>query len=508
MGKGQRVRAERAAEKEANKIAEAKRAKKQKITKVAVTVISIVLIVCLVGGLVYNAVYSAAFRKGTIQRDTVVLETENYSVDAAMMSYFFYSQYNNFLNTYSSYLEALGLDTSVSLKTQDCTFESGSSWFDYFANQAGSEVKEYLYLAEKAQEEKMTLSDDDQADIQATIDQLYSVAEENKIENAKFLSAVFGTGVNESDVRKCLELQKMALNYLNKFQDSLSYTDAELEQYYTDNIDTYRYVDYYSFTIAAEDTKDTTTYAAAKTQADALAAVKDAAAFSAWVENYLRANKTISDDYTEDELKSEVSAVAVTKALYNDEDSASEWLFKTAKVGETFIYDDETGSYTVYLCTATPYRDESATRTIRDIVLTESTYSEDEIQQKATDILNEMKAAGLTEETFKKYAAEYSENTSSSANGGLCENYKESSFEGNIGAWAYSSNRKVGDFEAIEIDGGYAICYYVGEGIAAWKSDCISDKKNADYEAAYEEWTKAISLEENEKGYSKIPNNV
>ena len=47
-------------------------------------------------------------------------------------------------------------------------------------------------------------------------------------------------------------------------------------------------------------------------------------------------------------------------------------------------------------------------------------------------------------------------------------------------------------------------------GIGFMKFGEVQDrsKKNADYEKSYEEWTKTISLTENEKGYKKIPDNV
>ncbi len=512
MGKGQRVRAGRAAEKEAMKVAAAKNAKKAKITKITTAIIAVVVLVSLVGGVIYHTIYSAAYNKGTIQRDTVVLQSDHYTVDAAMMSYYFYTQYNSFTNNYSSYLSSLGLDTGISLKRQDCTFQEGSTWFEYFCDQAGSQVKEYLYLAEKAKADGMALNEEDQTSIQAIIDRYYSYAEENGVEDAEFLSAAFGTGVNENDVRKCLELSTMADKYYQKYYDSLNYTDAELENYYKENIDTYRYVDYYSYSVVAADTKDSATYAAAEVKAKELAAVKDTDAFRAWVEKEFRASNPVTDENTEEEIKEDLDSLLgglkASQVTYTKDDAASEWLFKTAKVGETYIADDEKGTYTVYYCTATPYRDETATRTIRDIVLTEANYSKDELKTTAEDIVKKMKEAGLTEETFQKFAAEYSENTSSNTNGGLCENWKQSSFDGTIGDWVYAAERKTGDFEAFAIDDGYAICYYVGEGIPAWKSDCINGKKSADYEAAYKEWTGAIALNENEKGYNKIPNNV
>ena len=512
MGKGKRVRAERAGEKQVLREQAAKKAKKDKVTKILVSAVAIVLAVALIGGLVYNFVNTSLYNKGVIQRGTVVLETENYSVDAAMMSYFFYSQYNNFANTYSSYLSSLGLDTSKSLKSQDSTFSSGSSWFEYFADQAGTEVKELLYLAEKAIADDLKLDEEDDKTIQSIIDQYYAMAKENKLDEADFISAVFGRGVNENDVRKCLELSTLAQKYMDKYRESLVYSDADIEKYYNDNVDTYRYVDYYSYTVVASDTADEKTYVAAKKKAQELADVDDTDEFAEWVEKDFRDSTDITDKYTkedlEEDLETELKSLESTQVKYVKDDDASEWLFKKAKVGDTFIDDDEKGGYTVFYCTATPYRDETATRSIRNIVLTTDTYSEKEIEQKAKDLAEEMKKAGLTEETFEKYALEYSEQTTTSGNGGLCEDFKESSYEGNIGAWTFDKNRKEGDFEVVKIDGGYAICYYVGEGVEAWKADCKLDKMEADYNASYETWKKEITLTENEKGYDVIPDVV
>lgn len=512
MGKGQRVRAARAVEKEAMKAELIKKAKKAKLTRIVSLIVVAVLFVTLFGGVLYHTIYSSAYNKGTIQRDTVVLKSDNYTVDAAMMSYFFYTQYNNFVSTYSSYISSLGLDTSKSLKRQQSAFDKDSTWYDYFCDQAGSQVKELVYLAEKAVEKGMKLDDEDKASIKSTIDTYYETAEENKIDKSKFLGLAFGTGVNESDVTKCLELSVMADKYHQSYMDELKYSDAEIEKFYTDNIDDYRYVDYYSYSVVSEDSKDDAKTADAKKKATELSGIKTVDAFKAWVDKTYRAENPVTKDNTKEKqdegAKKAVDALLSEQVTYTKDDKASEWLFKTGKKGETYLHDEGEGVYTVYLLVATPYRDETATRTIRDIVLTTENYKKEELKTQAEKIMKEMKAAGLTEETFKKFAAEYSENTACSANGGLCENYKKSSFEGHIGDWTYNSARKAGDFEAFEIDDGYAICYYVGEGIPAWKMDCTSAKKNADYEAAYEKWEKEITLTENEKGYKKIPDNV
>ncbi len=511
MGKGQRVRASRAAEQEAIKLENAKKAKKRKFWAITSVVVAIALVLGIAGSFVYRGIYSAAYNKGTVQRNTAVMKTDHYTVDAAMMSFFFYTQYNTFVNTYSSYLSYVGLDTSKSLKSQTNTMnQDGGTWFDYFKGEAVSQVKELLYLAEKATAEGVSLDDEDQADIQKTIDNYSAYAEKSSIKSGEFLSKVFGKGVNERDVRKCLELSALAGKYKEQFDDALNYTDADINQYYSDNSKTYQYVDYYSYTITATDTSDNTTYAAAESFANDLAKVKSTAAFKSWVENYVRGKAVLTDDYTQENLQSDVesavNALETKKSGYTDSDDGSKWLFSDATVGATYVKDGGSGSYTVYFCTATPYRDDQLTRTIRDIVFTTNTYStKDAAKEKAEAVLEEMKQAGLTEETFKTYATTYSENTATSGNGGLCENYKESAFDSRVASWAYDSARQAGDFEVVELDSGYAICYYVGVGISAWKADCISAMKSRDYETAYNEWTSAYTLTEHAKAYNKIP---
>ena len=513
MGKGQRVRAGRAAEKEVLKEVAVKKAKKKKVTVITTSIIAAVLIVCLLVGFIYQTVYTTAYNRGNIQRDTVVLQTENYTVDAAMMSYFFYTQYNSFANTYSSYLSSIGLDTAVSLRRQDSTFQSGSTWFEYFCDEAGAQVQEMLYLAEKALEAGMSLDDADQDTIQTAIDSYKEYATENSYDTDKIFALMFGTGVQESDVRKCMELSVLSGKYLDDYQSKLVYTDEEIEQYYNDNIDSYLYVDYYSYAIEAEDLEDSTTYAAAKEKADALAAVKNTEAFEAWVENDVRSTTEITEDYTEEDLEANVedtlAGLKLNKVTRVADDAASSWLFDTAKVGNTYVEDDESGTYTVYYLTAAPYRDESDTKTIRQLVFLTESY-EDEAEAKATaeEVLNKLNEDGLTDEAFATYAAEYSEDSATASDGGLCENYTSASFDTNVAAWAFSEDRAEGDLELIAVDGGFAICYYVSNGEIAWKASCISAKKEADYTAAYETWTSEITLTENEKGYDKIPDNV
>lgn len=511
MGKGQRNRELRAVEREANRESLAKKAKKDKIKKLSISIVSIVLIVCLFGGLLVHFITAGVNTSGKAMRKAIALESENYKVNAAMMSYFFYTQYNQLLNDYNSYMEYIGLDTEASLKSQQCSFaDEGTTWYDYFVDQASSQVKELLFLAEKAKDEGMKLDDEDAKAVDSNIATLEATAKENNLDLATFIPAAFGTGVKESDVRDCMELSLMANKYLTKFQESLDYSDKEVEAFYKKNMDSYRYVDYYYYTVSASDAEKKSTYAAAEKEAKELAAVKSTDAFAKWVEAYERKNAKITKDYTKEALEADISdtlsEMVYEGATYTKDDKASEWLFNKAKVGQTYINDDGKGSYTVYYCTATPYRDEEVTRTIRQIILTEENHgSMEEAKEAADAIIKEMAGKKLDEATFEAQAYEHNEDANTAMLGGLCENYTKASFDPNIAEWVYAKGRNPGDMELVKMEGGYAICFYVGKGLNAWEAACISAMEAEDYEEAKTKWEKENPLTENEKSYNKIP---
>lgn len=512
MGKGKRIREERSAVRESQKETKIKKAKSDKIKRISIIAVAVVLIVSLFGGVMYHVISSAAYNSGRVQRNTVVLETKNHKVNAAMLTYYFNYELNTMVNTYSNDLSSLGLDTSKSLKSQDCPYYSdGGSWYDYFRDVAASTAKSNLYLAEKADEKGVVLDEVDQASIQAVIEDYYSYADTNDYSRKDIFSLMFGRGVKEADVRDCLELTALASKYVRTWQNALEYSDEEISEYYEKNKSNFQKVDYLSYAVKAEDTAKKDTYDAAKAKADALAAVGSADAFKAWVEKDYRNANALTEKFTQaDQDKGAKEAVetieytGINTGMVGNTD-ASNWLFKEAKDGDTFIVDDKKGTYTVYFCTREAYRDESVTHTIRQILLSDSTYGKDgKAKDMADKLMAEMKKAGLTDVTFATYATKYSDDSNSANVGGLCKNYADSSFLDEVAAWNKVETRKEGDFEAVAYDGGYALCYYIGEGVAAWEADCISGLTSKDYSEAYETWQKDVKLTENEKGYDKI----
>ena len=162
MGKGQRSREARAGQKEEQKKVIAKKKLQKKIKKIVGISITSVIALALVFMVVFNAVSSTGF----FLRNTVAMETDNFKIDNAMMTYFVKNQYYNYANTNGEMLEALGLDPQKSLASQ--SYGDGT-WLDFFLSSAKTQANSTLLFAEKAKADGIELTDEDYANIDETI---------------------------------------------------------------------------------------------------------------------------------------------------------------------------------------------------------------------------------------------------------------------------------------------------------------------------------------------------
>ena len=113
---------------------------------------------------------------GTTLRNTVSVvgsgDDDRMEIDNAVMCYYYMTNYSQYVNTYSSYLSYLGLDTSDSLKTQEYYGGDGKTWFEYFAEAAEKDVCNYLACCEEARLNGMKLEKEDKEFIKDQLDTL------------------------------------------------------------------------------------------------------------------------------------------------------------------------------------------------------------------------------------------------------------------------------------------------------------------------------------------------
>jgi len=448
---------------------------------------SIIFVVCaiLVAALVIGLnVYTRMGDNGNLLRSKTAAESENFEVSGTMMTYFYHSNYSS----YASILSYLGVDTSASLKTQPCSYIENGTWFDYFVSVTENYVTDLLAICEAAHAAGYSVADVDQTNINASIDALKATAESYGYSVDNYLKMSMGAGVNEKDVRACLELTALASLYTDKFTEGLTYTAEEKEEYYSKHSADFDGVDYIAYTVNASDfmTKDaagnpigdtTGASASAKAEAEKIAAASSADEFKTLIREYITANTTTAPE----NVDAAVEACEQTHVVAANIASVSEWAF-SAKVGDTHMTGVEGDTtFTVYYLTGESYRDESATRNVRHILLSNEVYTD---SAKAEEVFAEWEAAGFTDEKFAELVTAYSYDGGSLETAGVYENVAHGEMTNHFNAWLFDSARKTGDRDIVESDYGWHIMEYLGEGDGtAWEAHAAKAMQSEDFEA-------------------------
>ena len=247
MGKGNRSRTQRAVDVvfAANG---AEKKKSEKKTK-KVTALVVVLVVLLIAACILAMV---AVDTGFVARSKVAAQSKNYKVSGTMLSYYFYTQYSMFLNQYGSYASYFGLDTSKSLKAQ--AFSDTQTWYDYFMDSTKQMINQYLALAEGAKAANIALDSEDKANVDAQIDSLAESAKSSGYSTRGYISAVYGSGVSEKDVRKALELSVLANKFYTRKSDELkaAVTEDDITKEVDENKANYLTADTLQFDVTAK----------------------------------------------------------------------------------------------------------------------------------------------------------------------------------------------------------------------------------------------------------------
>ena len=473
----------------AKKQAELEQEKKEKQQTIIIAVCIALVAILMISVITYNKVSDS----GYFLRREVAAESENYTVDGAMMTYFFYTNYQQ----YSSLASYLGVDTSKSLKSQASAFSSGT-WFDYFMGNTRTYVNEVLALCEAAKANNVTLDEADEASVEESLDMLRAAAKARGYTVSQYLVTSFGANIKEKDVRHCLELTALASKYANEYNDSLSYTLQDCEAYYSENQDSFDGVDVMTYTVSRADFMETdedgnvtgdsdAAQASAKEYADKLAAAASADEFKSVVKDYI-VNVLGEEEEHADE---HVNELLVEHALKTDSavSDVADWAF-SASAGETTTYTEDETVYVVYYLVAEAYRDETPTRNVRHILFATDSYeSEEEAKAAAEAAYAEWEAAGFTEDKFVSLCEQYSNDTGSNTVGGLYEEVKPGDMVTEFNDWTFDSARAAGDHDLIETSYGWHIMSYVGESdVTVWQANAESALASDAYTALVDEY--------------------
>ena len=446
---------------------------------------------------------------GFLYTHTTAATINGQSYSPAELNYYYANQYNAFIKQYGNYAGIFGLDTSSGLAGaagQSCSLlEEGATWKDYFLQSAYAQIEQNQALVNYAKENGITLTDEELAEIDADFADMETYAKTMGFSSAdNYLEANYGNGVDSDIVLSAARESALASKAYSQYQETLSYTDEELEEEYQSFEGIYDCFDYAYFSVEAtkvsvepetegeEATEEVTeaTLAAAKETADEImAAYKEAEGEDVLQRLSDAANAVVAGQ----------EATLSSRASGGSLGAYQEWLMGSRKAGDVSVIEDSDGEgYTVVAFIS---RDDNhyATARVRHILVKaeadeDGNYTDEAkaaAERRAEEILAEFNAGDKTEESFAALAEQYSEDTGSNTNGGLYENVPKGQMVEEFDAFCFEGHKK-GDTAIVYGESssyaGYHVMYYVGEG--ELYSNLIAE--NSLINEAMSEWMNAM----------------
>ena len=419
---------------------------------------------------------------------TTALTAGGVKYSPAQVNYYYGSQYLSLVN--SGWAQYMGLDTSMGLSgladQKSSMTTDGGSWRDYFRDMAEMDVQQSRALLDYAAENGIALTEDEIAEVDGQIAEMESLAKEYGYRNANHLYGMnYGRGVTAKIARQALLDAALASKAYNEKQDSLSWTEEELEEHYAEMAGDRDIFDFEMYYVSAETVEtvvpgedgaedtvemsaDDTSRAEAKATADAIVmAYRDGDDIEDIQERFAAA------------VESQTEEQPVSRSISGSSVDASyaEWLKGERQEGDIEVFADaeeDPLGYTVVLFLS---RNDNhyATANVRHILIQaeadeDGNYTDEAkeaAKARAEEILAEFEAGDKTEESFAALAEQYSEDSGSNTNGGLYENVPKGQMVEEFDAFCFGGH-KPGDTAIVYGDNGsyagYHVVYYAGDG--------------------------------------------
>lgn len=396
----------------------------------------------------------------------VTIDDEKYTV--AQLNYYYSSAYQSFYSNYYYYFYyGYGpFDTDESLAKQE--YSDGESWREYFMEQAVDNIKQIQMLCDEADAAGFKMSDDEQSDYEDACDKIETGwSDYNYSSLAQYLNVVYGKGVTMDLVKQELYRTDLASAYSTSIYNSYSYTNDQLDEYYTENADQYDNISYAYYLLSESDYEsDSVTSDQAATLVAGYADQITAAVNGTDADTF---NTYLSDNFDG------ASATSTSNQGSSLSDTYSEWLLDSSRTaGDTASFESDGNQYVVMFLG----RDSNDYQLVnfRHILVKavdsddDSSYSDEEVQTSydtAESYYNEWLAGAADEDSFAALANEYSDDTGSNTNGGLYENVYQDEMVDVVNDWLFADGRQNGDTTVVTYneDGSYTgthVLYFVG----------------------------------------------
>ena len=516
---------------------EAQQRREEKRTNLLYGVIAAAVLVAVIASFVW--------RSDFIPKTTTAATIDGEKYTAAEVEYYYQTAYRNFVTNsqYSYFLSYLGLNTNATLKSQsinstaaamlgielpdadaenteadseaDPLAPTGMTWHDYFLDEALDNMRVIQAALKAAEAEGFQYPAGIQAQYDDNMDALKAVAAASGISVSQYLKGNFGAGVTEKVYGEQLMRVLRYSAYADAYQDSLTYSDSELEEAYGADRNTYDHVSYevVSFSGAAESTTDDEGNTVEPTEEEAAAALEAAQDLA----------QTVLDGFQDggdlEELANENDGTYSKNenGTYSAGSVMSEWLYDSArKSGDASTLADGTVQYVVVFHDR--FRDENPTIDIRHILVPlgsgsiaegEEGYEDEQAQlkadahAKAEELLAQWQSGEATEDSFAALALKESAD-GSKYDGGLYTEVYQGRMVTEFNDWCFDTARQSGDTGVVDTQYGSHVMYFSGVNAARWQTQVAANLRTEAYTAWEEDLVKDVPVQRNESGLKYV----
>ena len=516
---------------------EAQQRREEKRTNLLYGVIAAAVLVAVIASFVW--------RSDFIPKTTTAATIDGEKYTAAEVEYYYQTAYRNFVTNsqYSYFLSYLGLNTNATLKSQsinstaaamlgielpDADAESaeadseadplaptGMTWHDYFLDEALDNMRVIQTALKAAEAEGFQYPAGVQVQYDDNMDALKAVAAASGISVSQYLKGNFGAGVTEKVYGEQLMRVLRYSAYADAYQDSLTYSDSELEEAYGADRNTYDHVSYevVSFSGAAESTTDDEGNTVEPTEEEAAAALEAAQDLA----------QTVLDGFQDggdlEELANENDGTYSKNenGTYSAGSVMSEWLYDSArKSGDASTLADGTVQYVVVFHDR--FRDENPTIDIRHILVPlgsgsiaegEEGYEDEQAQlkadahAKAEELLAQWQSGEATEDSFAALALKESTD-GSKYDGGLYTEVYQGRMVTEFNDWCFDAARQSGDTGVVDTQYGSHVMYFSGVNAARWQTQVAANLRTEAYTAWEEDLVKDVTVQRSESGLKYV----
>ncbi|MBR5410331.1 MAG: peptidylprolyl isomerase [Clostridia bacterium] len=457
-----------------------------------------------------------------------VLTANGIDYDGAFFSLLYSNVYNQYAQEayyMSMYGYSTAFDTLKDPAEQTTTNAAGETltYHELFVEESIAALEQTAYYQRYALDKGLTLSEENAAELEEIVDSLKANAESEGKSLEAFLTDMFCPGVTEDTVRVYLEASMLAEQGKAAAGDDYAET---LDPYALfDALESKR--DYLTVDLRfcyLQKSGDDEADADAKARMEKiLEEITDEETFTETVRKNL--DEDAAARYTTDG-STLLPGMTYAYVSQNINEDLADWLFdETRAAGDKTLIESDSFLFVVRL-TAPAAREDQPSVHVRHVLLTFASVadaSEDdaahpeftaveklkasdgteitnegtsyagwvvlETYEQAKKLYDDLLKDGVTEEEFAALAAEASEDTGSSDNGGLYEDVPRGQMVQPFNDWIFDSARKPGDTGLVKTSYGWHLMYFVGANdLPDWANSLLqaeADKHAAELQAEY-----------------------